>query len=179
MKKLLQTGDLAPSFLTRDIHGNIVSTFQNDKWVFISFHRFAACPFCALRAHELIKNHQKFMEMNIDIISIWPSSKRNMLKYVGSNTSPFPLIADSEKDIYIKYKVTKSSIWGTVSTMLHFKILISALKYKYNDINIDANPNLLPAEFLINTNREIVLAHYGSHFGDHVDIDHLLALASK
>ena len=179
MKNLLVAGDIAPSFTTKDILGNDVSSFQNDKWIFLSFHRFAACPFCTLRTHELMMNYQMFCEMNIEIISVWPSSNSNMLKFIGSETSPFSLVSDVDKEIYQKYKVSKSSFLGMLTTMMHPKIVVEALKGLYKNTKVDADPTLLPADFLIDPNGKIELAYYGKHFGDHVPIKQLFSLVSK
>ena len=179
MRDLLSAGDIAPSFTTKDIFGNVVSSFQNDKWTFLSFHRFAACPFCTLRTHELMMNYQKFQEMNIEIISLWPSSKSNMLKFIGNETSPFPLVSDVDKEIYQKYKVSKSSFLGMLTTMMHPRIVVAALKGLYKNTKVDADPTLLPADFLIDPNGKIEIAYYGKHFGDHVPIKPLFSLVSK
>lgn len=179
MRNLLVAGDIAPSFTTKDILGNVVSPFQNDKWIFLSFHRFAACPFCTLRTHELMMNYQKFREMNIEIISVWPSSKTNMLKFIGNETSPFPLVSDVDKEIYQKYKVSKSSFLSVFTTMMNPKIVVSALKGIYKNTKVDADPTSLPADFLIHPNGKIALAYYGKHFGDHVPIKELFSLVSR
>ena len=175
---MLQIGETAPNIAIKDIHGIEVSLPQ-DKYSFVSFHRFAACPFCVLRTRELIKAYPLFEKHKIEIISIWPSSTSNMLKYVGTENTPFPLIADSKKELFKKYHVVKSSSLSVIKLMLHPAHIYKALNGKFKNIEIDADPNLLPAEFLISPNGVILFTYYGKHFGDHVDIQQILRIASK
>lgn len=175
---MLRIGETAPKFAIKDIHDTAVSLLQN-KYSFVSFHRFAACPFCVLRTRELIKAYPLFVQNNIEIISIWPSSTSNMLKYVGTENTPFPLIADSKKELFKKYHVVKSSGLSSLKLMLHPTHIYKALIGKYKNIEVDADPNLLPADFLVSPKGEILLAYYGKHFGDHVDIQQILSITSK
>ena len=175
---MLYIGQTAPNFAIKDIHSTKVSLLQN-KYSFISFHRFAACPFCVLRTRELIKAYPLFKQNNIEIISIWPSSTNNMLKYVGTENTPFPMIADDKKELFKKYHVLKSSGLSALKLMLHPAHVYKALKGKYKNMEVDADPNLLPAEFLVSPKGEILFTYYGKHFGDHVDIQQILSIASR
>lgn len=179
MKKQLKLGDNAPSIQAIDAWENTVSVPTNDKWIFLSFHRFAACPFCNLRTNELIQNHEQFEKNNIEIVTIWPSGKDSLLHHAGSEKTPFPMLSDKNKSIYTEYGVTESSISGAMRLMLHPQLIFKAIKNKHKNITIDADPNLMPASFLIGTNGKIKMAYYGKHFGDHPKIESILSLAKK
>jgi len=169
-------GNKAPEFITEDIQNKSVDVFESSKWTFLSFHRFAACPFCNMRTHELIQACDSLQAMDINIISVWPSSTENMLKFVGNETSPFPLVSDVEKVIYKKYGVTKSSKPAMLKLLVRPNLVMKAMKYKYNDQVIDADMALFPAEFLINPEGIVKVAYYGKHFGDHLPVEKILAL---
>jgi peroxiredoxin len=175
---MLEKGQIAPNFIIKDIHGIEVSLTES-KYSFVSFHRFAACPFCVLRTRELIKSYPLFEQSNIEIISIWPSSRNKMLEYVGTENAPFPLISDDKKELFKKYDVVKSSALSVLKLMLHPAQVYRAIKGKYKNIEVDADPNLLPAEFLVSPNGKILFTHYGKHFNDHVDIQQIFSVASK
>ncbi len=175
---MLQTGQIAPNFIFKDINGSEVSLLQN-KYNFVSFHRFAACPFCVLRTRELINAYPQFEQNNIEIISIWPSSKNNMLKYVGTENAPFSMIADNKKELFEKYHVIHSSGLSAIKLMLHPLQILRAIKGKYRNMEVDANPNLLPAEFLVSPQGKILFTYYGKHFGDHADIQQILNITAK
>lgn len=167
-------GDNAPPFKIISLSGKEVECQLADKWIFLSFHRFAACPFCVLRTHELIKAYATFLENNIEIISIWPSSINNMRKFIGSSNAPFPLIADPEKRIYKKYGVTKSSILASLKLLMRPGLVLNTLKHTYKNMDIDSEADLLPAEFLITPQGKVAIAYYGQHYGDHLPIQEII-----
>ncbi|WP_341224378.1 redoxin domain-containing protein [uncultured Arcticibacterium sp.] len=177
----LKVGDKAPNFTTKDIRNHKVTPFQANKWTFISFHRFAACPFCVLRTNELIRRYDEFGENDIDIISIWPSSAEKMLKVGEHVSTPFPLVSDEKKVLFEKFGVTESSKSSMLKLFLHPKLVWEANKLSktLKDEEPELDHALLPAEFLVNPKGEIVFAHYAEHYGDHVSVDKLLSFRKE
>ena len=171
MKRIIKVGDTAPVIYTSDVWGNNISTPANGKWIYLSFHRFAACPFCNLRTNELIRHYNHFEKHNIEVVSIWPSDKHSLLRYAGSEKSPFPMLSDKNKGIYKVYGVTESSFMGAMRLLLHPQLIFNALRNKLKNIEIDADPKLMPASFLVDPDGIIQLAYYGKHFGDHPKIE--------
>lgn len=174
MKGIINVGDTAPLIHTSDLWGNEISVPANGKWVYLSFHRFAACPFCNLRTNELIRNYERFAKLNIDIISIWPSAKDSLLRYAGREKSPLPMLSDPGKRIYKAYGVTESSSMGAVRLLFHPQLVLNALRNKYQNSAMDADPLLMPASFLVDSEGIIQMAYYGKHFGDHPKIESIL-----
>jgi thioredoxin-dependent peroxiredoxin len=174
MKRIIKVGNTAPAIHTTDLWGNKISISANGKWIYLSFHRFAACPFCNLRTNELIRNYELFEKHNLEVISIWPSDKYSLLRYVGSEKSPFPMISDKNKSIYKAYGVTESSFIGAIRLMLHPQLIFNALRNKHKNIEIDSDPKLMPASFLVDPDGIIQLAYHGKHFGDHPKIESIL-----
>lgn len=174
MRTILSAGDTAPIISAIDIWDNKVSIPTVDKWLYLSFHRFAACPFCNLRTNELIRNHSLLKEYNIEVISIWPSRKENMLQYAGSEQPPFPMLSDPSKSIYAAYGVTRSSLAGGARLLLHPQLMFNAIKNRRKNIDMDADPMLMPASFLVDTQGIIRMAYYGKHFGDHPAIESII-----
>lgn len=178
MRKLKE-GDKAPSFSTKDIQNSSVEVFEPGKWTFLSFHRFAACPFCNMRTRELTQSYNSLQAYDINIVSIWPSSTENMLKFVGNTTSPFPLVSDVEKVIYAKYGVVKSSKAAMLKLLIRPKLVKRSLKHMHKGMVVDADKALLPAEFLINSEGKVIIAHYGKHYGDHLPIEKILEVRKE
>jgi peroxiredoxin len=174
MKKMINVGDSAPAIYTSDLWGRNINVPANDKWMYLSFHRFAACPFCNLRTKEMIRHYERFEKHQIEVVSIWPSDKDSLLRYAGSIKPPFPMLSDKNKRIYKAYGVTESSITGAVRLLLHPRLIFNALKYKHKNIEVDADPKLMPAGFLVAPNGIIQMAYYGKHFGDHPKIETIL-----
>ncbi|MFD1550935.1 hypothetical protein DNU06_04970 [Putridiphycobacter roseus] len=176
--KQLKSGETAPQFDAKDIYNKDVSFIAQDKWTLISFHRYASCPFCVVRTHDLIEAIDEFQANDIDIISLWPSSKENMLKFIGSEKAPFPMVADIKKLIFENYGVTKSSKFSLIRLIRYPKMVWKAMRTRYKHEIIDADRYLLPAEFLVNPSGEIVIAHYGQHYADHIAVDKILRFKS-
>lgn len=176
MNKIIKIGDRAPSIQSIDLWGNPIHVPTQDKWVYLSFHRFAACPFCNLRTNELIMNYESFEKQKIEVVSIWPSSVENLLRHAGKDKTPFPMLSDENKTIYGDYGVVKSSFFGVLKLFLYPRLISKALKHKHKKIVIDADPKLLPASFLIDPAGIIKMVHYGTHIGDHPSIKTILQL---
>lgn len=58
--------------------------------------------------------------------------------------------------------------------MLHPQLIFNAIRNKHKNIEIDADPKLMPASFLIDPDGIIQLAYHGKHFGDHPKIESIL-----
>ena len=174
MKRIIKAGDTAPAIHTADLCGNKISIPANGKWVYLSFHRFAACPFCNLRTNELIRHYERFEKHNIEVLSIWPSDKDSLLRYAGREKSPFPMLSDRNKRIYKVYGVTESSFIGAIRLLHHPQLIVNAIRSKHKNMEVDADPKLMPASFLVDPDGIIQLAYYGKHFGDHPKIESVL-----
>lgn len=174
MSRIIKVGDTAPAIHTTDLRGRNINVPANDKWMYLSFHRFAACPLCNLRTNELIRHYERFEKHTIEILSIWPSDEDSLLRYAGSEKSPFPMLSDKNKSIYKAYGVTESSITGAIRLLLHPRLIFNALKNKHMNMEVDADPKLMPASFLVAPGGIIQMAYYGKHFGDHPKIETIL-----
>ncbi|WP_027421275.1 redoxin domain-containing protein [Crocinitomix catalasitica] len=175
MKRIIKVRDFAPAIQTKDLWGSLVNIPAPGKWIYLSFHRFAACPFCNLRTNELIQNYALFQNHNVEIVSLWPSDKENLLRFVGKEKPPFLMVSDKGKSIYKAYGVTESSFTGMIKLLLYPLLIVKALKFKPKKVIIDTDPNLMPANFLIGPDGVIRMAHYGKHFGDHPKIESILS----
>lgn len=116
----LQKKDKAIVFNAEDISENMINleTYQGKK-VYLTFYRGASCPFCNLHVHELIEKLETFSEKGLVIIGFFMSSKEEILKYVGKQKLPFPIIPDPEKIFYKQYGL-EQSLAGKMKSMLRF-----------------------------------------------------------
>ena len=61
----LSPGQPAVDFSVTDIFGNRISLADyRGKKLLLSFYRYAACPFCNYRVHELKLNFRRFNKRN-------------------------------------------------------------------------------------------------------------------
>jgi thioredoxin-dependent peroxiredoxin len=172
----LHKQQLAPTFQTIDVFGNPVSLAQfKGKKIYLAFMRFAGCPVCNLRVHTLLKQGNAFKEKNIEVVLIYESSIENMLVYLNDETYPFTFVADPQNSLYNAFGVETS--FGKLLKSL-FKGMLDKVKkgeklFKKKPV-LDGKVTRMEAEFLIDKNGKLLIAHYGSFLGDNVAIDEIL-----
>ena len=71
------------------------------KKILLSFFRFATCPLCNLRIHEIVKNYNQFGK-NFEIVIIFNSSELYLTKTMKKHNAPFTILAD-ENFKYLKF----------------------------------------------------------------------------
>ncbi|MFK7936488.1 MAG: peroxiredoxin family protein [Saprospiraceae bacterium] len=171
----LKEGTPAIPFKTTDLNGKVVnlSDYKGQK-LLLTFFRKAACPFCNMGMRELIKKHKELENKGIKVISLFASSKEDVLKYAGKQNPPFPIIADGDFNIYEKYGVEVSYI-GMMKTMLNpiqnFKAMTGGF---FNTKSMSEDP-VIPADFLIDEEQNIHRAYYGKDYDDHLSVAEVLA----
>src|SRR5882757_8319069 len=97
----LQQNTSAPLFETTDVYGKPFSlAAQKGSKTLLTFMRFAGCPVCNLRVHELLKNADLLQKKNIKVVLVYESSKETMLEYLQTENLPFIFLADKENKLY-------------------------------------------------------------------------------
>jgi len=153
--KRLQKGTSAIHFKSLDLNGNIIDLKDyKGKKLLISFFRKAACPFCNMGLQQLIKRHKEFEEKGIQVITLFASSKEEVLQYAGKQNPPFPIIADGDFEIYGKYGI-ETSYLGMMKTMLNPVQNFKAMTGGVFSMKAFKDDPVIPANFLINENQEI------------------------
>jgi len=151
------------------------------KRFMLSFLRFASCPFCNLRVHELVKRFEEFGE-GFTIVAIFDSSLENLQKHAEKHKSPFPILAD-EKNIFYQAYGIEHSVAGMFKGMLgRMPSLLRAMFVNgYLPLVIKGSLTTMPADFLVDENGVIQTAYYGRDEGDHLPFERVKAfsLASK
>ena len=105
----IQAGQPAKKFEVEDIFGNKISLNDfKDKKLLLAFFRYASCPLCNLRVHQLIKHYPTFENKGLHLLAFFQSPVESIRKYVGKQDAPFSIIADPNHDVYRQYGVEKS-----------------------------------------------------------------------
>jgi len=141
------------------------------KRFMLSFFRFAACPFCNLRIHELTSHFDAFGE-NFSIVAIFDSSTENLQRHAQRHHAPFPILADEHNTYYREYGIERSLSGTLKGAALNIPSVLRALFIKgYWPTSFGGNVMTMPANFLIDEARVIRVAHYGKDEGDHLPIE--------
>ncbi len=173
-----QIGDKIVELSLPDIDGTQFTLDQvQGKRYMISFMRFAACPFCQLRIHQLISHWQELGD-NFTVIAIFDSSLENLQKNAEKQHSPFPIIADENAVYYHKFAI-KKSVSGMFKAMLFRMpaLLYAMLIKRYFPTSLKGSVTTLPADFLVDENGVISTIYYGKDSGDHMPFERIKAFA--
>ena len=176
----LAPGDSTPDFDTVDLFGDPVqlSDFR-DRKLMLSFYRYAACPLCNLRVHDLIERHSGLAAMGLAIVAVFQSPPETIRKYVGRQDAPFPIIPDPSMAHYRRYRVERS--WpGLFKVIKHRKdefTLAADKGFKPGWIN--GPINRIPADFLIDGHGKLRTCFYGADIGDHIPLELVEAFAAN
>jgi thioredoxin-dependent peroxiredoxin len=173
----LKNHQLAPHFNTRDVYGNELDLRKlRGQKLYLVFERNAGCPVCNLHTHDLLKRSRAFESNQVKVVMVYESPDVVMKEYLGENNYPFHFVSDPKNDLYNLYGVERSFLKV-------FKALFNGIMSRIKKGNKlftkpmkqDGHMDRIPAEFVINEDGKIKIAHYGKFVGDHLPIDVLLA----
>ena len=104
----LKEGDFAPPFEGKDQHGNLISLKNYfGKTVVLYFYPKDDTPGCTAEACNLRDHHTELLDRGFSVIGVSPDSEKSHNKFADKYNLPFPLIADTEKEILQAY-----GVWG-------------------------------------------------------------------
>ncbi|MGG1552557.1 redoxin domain-containing protein [Paenibacillus ferrarius] len=174
MIKHIQPGMPAPDFTAADIYGNPIALkdYQGRK-VLLSFFRFSACALCNLRVHQLIGRFPAWQSQGMDVIAVFESPEPNMKQYVGTQAAPFPLVADPMALVYRLYGVETSEekVQATLADGDTKNVIAQAAAVGFKLTPEEgSNFHRIPAEFIIDEQGIVQIAHYNRLLTDHLEL---------
>lgn len=104
----LKAGDKAPDFLGKDQNGQIIKLqdFKGSKLV-IYFYPKDSTPGCTAQACNLRDNYDMLLSKGYKVIGVSADSEKSHQKFIEKYNLPFPLIADTDKEMLKAY-----GVWG-------------------------------------------------------------------
>lgn len=178
MKK--KTGDPISNIRLEALDGSV---FELDSLkgrpFMLSFFRFASCPFCNLRIHELVTRFEEFGD-KFTVVAIFDSTPDNLREHANRHHAPFPILADARGDYYAQYGIEHSVAGVLKGMMFRLPTLLYAMFAKgYLPQKINGSMTTMPADFLVDASGVIRVAHYGKDEGDHLPFDEVKRFANK
>jgi peroxiredoxin Q/BCP len=143
----------------------------------LSFFRFASCPFCNLRMHELVTRFDE-LPKDFTIVAVFDSPLDNLQRHADKHQAPFPVLADADNRHYKLYGI-KHSVIGVLKGMLFRmpRMLYGMFVKGYLPLSIKGSMTTMPADFLIDKNGIIQRAYYGKDEGDHLPFEQVKAFS--
>jgi thioredoxin-dependent peroxiredoxin len=142
-----------------------------DQPVWLAFFRFASCPLCNFRIHQMLGLWpQRFAHRKFRMLSVFQSPAEKLDASITKYEPQLAVIADPEMDLYRLYGV-ESSIKGAFSGQI-VKSMIGARKAGLPLMRRPDGPAFrIPADFLIAPAGTIHTAFYGSNMADHIPFE--------
>ncbi len=174
----LQLGEPAPAFEVTDTEGKPQSLAQYaGQTVLLAFFRYAACPLCNLRVHELTQRAPLLKQKGLKILAFFESDSARVAKLIGKHKPPFPLVGDPQRIVYKQYGV-ESSWAGFVRGGLSPKIGL-ALANGFLPGKMENDLALLPADILIGPDGKVLATFYATDIAHHMPLATLEGLLSS
>ena len=174
----LKQGQKSPNFEISDIHGAKINLHKlSNHKVLLTFFRYAECALCNLRISEIKNESERLKELDIKLIAVFQSSKESLIKAIYDRHSfDFTIISDSELKLYKLYSVKpswirlmKTTTWKGIKSMMK----ASSKGFKLGG-KVEGKFNQIPADFLLNKDKYIEIAHYGDNLIDHISINKII-----
>lgn len=177
----INVGDRAPEFEARDSGGALQRpTGDGDAHTLLCFFRYSGCPYCNLRVSQMIQAAPELERRRIRVLTVFQSSRANVLRDVGRQEPPFPIIPDPEGRLYKLYGVAPS--WLKVLRAVFLRPLrapYAVLVKGFRPTSPDGDPHMSPADFLIAPDGTVRLAYYGRDISDHAPLADVFAAAQE
>ncbi len=102
----LKAGDKAPDFSGKDQDGNTLTLadFKGSKLV-VYFYPKDSTPGCTSQACNLRDNYDLLLKNGYKVLGVSADSEKSHKKFIEKNNLPFPLIADTDKQMLKAYGV--------------------------------------------------------------------------
>lgn len=174
-----QPGQRAPLVKLPAIDGSIFDTASLTGTPYmLSFFRFASCPFCNLRIHELGERFAEFGD-NFTIVALFDSPLDNLIQHAERHQAPFPILADADNRYYQEYGIEHSVLGVLKGIVGRMATLRRAMSMGYQARIIKGRLTTMPADFCIDQDGVIQVAYYGSDEGDHLPLEQVKQFTSQ
>ena len=174
----LSLGQAAPEFEATNWKGDTIRLSDYaGKRLWLAFFRYASCPFCNLRVHDMIRRHEEFSNKGLAILTVFQSPPKRIARYVGKQDPPFPILCDPEERLYRLYELNASAK-GLVSPSLGSQMAKAAV-LGFLPGRIDGTLTRLPGDFLIDEKGLLVDVFYARDISEHIPFNRVETFLSR
>jgi peroxiredoxin Q/BCP len=173
----LATGDAAPPLV---LPAHTGATFDlraapHRGPTLVVFFRFAGCPFCNVHVHVLIERHADLARAGMSVVGVFGSPMDAIRETVARQQPPFPILADADDSAHIAWGATHDSTLGMMDPR-NAKVGLAPwrLRRSIDAGRTDGKVLRMPADFVLDEQLRVRVAHYGRYAADHLSIDDVL-----
>jgi peroxiredoxin Q/BCP len=170
----LTPGTPAPRFTKSDVRGDVLDmpSLIKEKPLWLGFFRYALCPLCNLRVHQMVGEWDRFKD-RCHFIAIFQSPPDAFDTFLTEHTPPFGVIADPKLDLFASYALEKSFV-GAVLHPKGFADGMKAMKAGFPSKLSDPHHGAalrIPGDFIIDKKGNLAVARYGGFISDSIPFD--------
>jgi thioredoxin-dependent peroxiredoxin len=100
----IKIGQTAPDFTAKDQNGDTITLAQfKGKKVALYFYPRDNTPGCTAQACDLRDNYQALLEQGFVVVGVSTDTEKKHQNFIAKYELPFPLIADTEKEVHELY----------------------------------------------------------------------------
>lgn len=167
-------GDTLPEFDAVTSHNEKISSRDYlGQPLWLGIYRYASCPLCNLRIHEIIQRWPAYAAKGLQKLAVFQSDADTMAHYVGNQQPPFALIADPEEKIYALFGAAHS--WAGFVHPANAAPLARATRAGFLPGKMQGTKSRLPMDLLIDKDGTIVDIFAAKFIGDHIPFDRVEA----
>jgi peroxiredoxin len=165
----LKVGDTAPSISVTGLRDEqIDTTHWNDKPVWVGFFRFASCPLCNLRVHQMIGSWPRYSP-HCHYVAVFQSPAERFEGFLTKHSPPFPVVADPEMDLFRRFGVESSVMKAMSPDVLTRTAEAMKQGFALGPLSPkDGAAFRVPADFIIGTDGTLTMVHYGANVSESV-----------
>lgn len=174
----IQPGNAIPAIQLPQLDGSPFDSRElAGRRYLLSFYRFASCPFCNLRVHQLVMDSEHWPE-SFTAVAIFDSPLDNLQKHAGRHQAPFPILADASNRYYRRFGV-EHSWWRTLKGgLLGLPRVLYAMVVKgYWPTSFKGRIDTMPLDILVDEKGVAQMVYYGRDEGDHLPLEQVQAFA--
>jgi thioredoxin-dependent peroxiredoxin len=175
----LSPGTTVPEFVVDTLDGSRFDLAAlRGQPVWLAFFRFATCPLCNLRIHQMKAVWPRYAG-RVGFLGVFQSPKS---RFEGTTLKevPFTIAADPELHLYQRFGLEKS-----VLGLVHPKVAVAGMEALRAGIPMqatgpkDGGALRVPGDFLIDRHGTLQVARYGAHISDHIPFDDVDAFLAR
>lgn len=142
-----------------------LSSLRGSK-LWLAFFRYAGCPLCNLRVHQMIQRYDSWQQQGLTIVAVFQAPVEDVEAHVGKQNAPFPIVCDPEERLYQLYGL-ESSLSGFLAPG-NLPAVASATMAGFLPGTTHGTKTRLPADFLIDRQGVIQDVFYAPIISEHI-----------
>ena len=163
----LNVGDQLPDFTGLTWQKKVIdSRTLRGRPLWLGLYRYASCPLCNLRIHEIIQCWPELAAAGLQKLAVFESDADSIAAHVGQQAPPFPLLADPQEKLYALLGAQSS--WAGFIHPGNVALLAQAARAGFLPGKMEGTKSRLPMDLLVDQNGVIRALFRASKIGDHI-----------